>query len=108
MKPLILEMDAWSALSTQLHNDYPKSVLAIRSKSKSVLGFTTRIHHTWVPNADYDSECASFKQSLSDLMLLNIDPKKGSMKRFIHLDFYDEMKRTFFILKYSDYLKCEK
>ena len=50
MKPIIIEVNKWHELLDQLHNDYPKSVLAIKSKTQKVLGFTSRLHRQWVPN----------------------------------------------------------
>jgi len=53
-------------------------VLLIREKMKKVLGFTSRRHHYFNQEDDYVEE--------------------------IHLDFYDEPKRTMFLLKYSEFL----
>lgn len=51
----------------------------LRSKMRSVLGFTVREHKAWIPKPD------------------------GGYSDFqIHLDFYSENKRTMFLLKFSD------
>ena len=100
MKPIIIEVNKWHELLDQLHNDYPKSVLAIKSKTQKVLGFTSRLHRQWVPNENYDKEYVEYERDL-----FVFPPEKGRMKEVVHLDFYDEVKRTFFILKYSEFLK---
>lgn len=68
----------WTILLDKMHEDYPLSVFAIRSKMKTTLGFTPRRHLELQKDGYYDAT--------------------------IHLDFYDELKRTFFLLKYSEYL----
>ena len=50
---------------------------------KRVLGFLPRTHEEWVRNEKYD-----FSQRQTT----------------IHLDFYDERKRTMFLLKYSEFI----
>lgn len=74
-KPINLSRKEWTVLYDQLREDYPSSVLLIRSKMQKVLGFVARSHR------DYNL-------GTSD----------------VRLDFYSEKKRTLFILKYSDYI----
>lgn len=79
-KPIELTPETWEKVREQLKQDYPVSVLAIRSKMKQVLGFTERNHWTY-------------------------NKEKGKWNRpVICLDFYSEKKRTFFIMKYSDFI----
>ena len=92
-KPLILTQASWAKIYNQIANEYPPSVLLIRDKMKAVLGFTSRTHEEWV-----DQE-------------VNIkDIRYGTRYRIdtIHLDFYNEPKRTFFLLKYGDYIEIGK
>ena len=49
---------------------------------RDVLGFTSRTHREWVPKID-----------------------GGYYETTIRLDFYNEPKRTMFLLKYSEYLE---
>jgi hypothetical protein len=86
-KPLILTQAAWAEIYRQIANDYPPSVLLIRAKTKSVLGFTFRRHTVWKLDPDFGHKY----------------PKES-----IHLDFYNEPKRTFFLLKYGDYIEIGK
>jgi hypothetical protein len=79
MKPLILSEDGWSELKDRLSQDYPASYVLIREVMKTRLGFTARRHTEFDPNTGHET-C-------------------------ICLDFYDEAKRTFFLVKYTDYLK---
>ncbi len=78
-KPIILTEHQWCKLRVHLSTEYPASVMAIRSKMKKVLGFTVR-EHTQIVESHYSSE--------------------------IHLDFYNEAKRTMFLLKYSELTGC--
>jgi hypothetical protein len=79
MKPVVLSVDQWKDIRKQLQDEYPKTVFMIRSKMRSVLGFTVREHKEFVPKMDggyYDFQ--------------------------IHLDFFSENKRTMFLLKFSE------
>lgn len=78
-KSIILSEYTWGKLYTQLAQDNPHSVILIREKMKKVLGFTSRRHNYFNQEDDYFVE-------------------------EIHLDFYDESKRTMFLLKYSEFL----
>ena len=75
----MLSVNQWQSIRKQLQEEYPKTVFMLRSKMRSVLGFTVREHKEFVPKMDggyYDFE--------------------------IHLDFYSENKRTMFLLKFSE------
>ena len=39
--------------------------------------------------------------------LLEVPPQKGSTENVICLDFYDEKKRTMFLLKYGELIQSE-
>jgi hypothetical protein len=82
MKPITLSLEQWRKLKVQLNRDYPKSVMVLRYKMREVLGFTDRYHNQWVPKMD-----------------------GGYFDEVIHLDFYNEPKRTMFLLKYSEYVQ---
>jgi hypothetical protein len=89
-KPIVLSEKTWANIYRNIAQNYPPSVLLIRDKMRSVLGFTTRTHDEWM-----DSE-------------VNVnDVSYGTRWRVttIHLDFYSEPKRTMFLLKYSEYLE---
>lgn len=84
--------ESWAKLQKKLAQDYHSSVLLIREKMKVVLGFTVRRHREWIyvdPNPMSKSYSFSGK----------------NLKTTICLDFYNEPKRTMFLLKYSEYLE---
>ena len=84
MKPVVLDPPQWVDLKQQLTQDYPASTMLIRSKKRAVLGFTERHHHRWLPG---------------------VPGSVGYYQVEVYLDFFDDAKRTFFILKYGDYLE---
>lgn len=77
MKALVLTRRQWSAIKEELARQHAPSVIMIRGKMRKVLGFTPREHRQW-------------------------EPGMVSYRDLIHLDFFDESKRTFFLLKYGD------
>ena len=82
-KHIALTDKQWVKLYNQLAQDNPISVLLIREKMKVVLGFTVRRHTEWI-----------------------LEPGASSRypEKHILLDFYNEPKRTMFLLKYSSFL----
>jgi hypothetical protein len=90
-KPIILTEAQWARLHTRLAKDNPASVMLIQDKMKLVLGFKVRRHQEWISIApDPRSKSYSFSGC--------------RLKESIRLDFYNEPKRTMFLLKYSEYL----
>jgi hypothetical protein len=88
VKPIVLEEDQWYKLRHHLYQTQPRSVMLTRWKMREVLGFTDRLHTEWI----------------------NKPNRLGGMgyeERQIHLDFFDEAKQTFFLLKYTDWLRDE-
>jgi hypothetical protein len=86
-KPLILTQDVWAKIHRQIAKDYPPSVLLIRDRTKSVLGFTSRLHRYWKPAEG-----------------VGVYDGYGDYITEVHLDFYNEPKRTMFLLKYGNYM----
>ena len=82
-KPIRVTERQWALIYNQIASTYPHSVLLIRDKMKQVLGFTTRRHH-------------------------GPDPSTGMYESVLYLDFFDEPKRTMFLLKYSEILSDAK
>jgi hypothetical protein len=77
MRPVILTVEQWKTIRTELQTAHPKTVFMLRDKMKRVLGFTVREHKHW-------------------------DEGVVNMLFEIHLDFYSENKRTMFLLKFSE------
>jgi hypothetical protein len=94
-KSLILTLAAWNTIHTHIKEDYPPSVIMLREKMKKVLGFTPREHEEWVEYADAAARKQRGKSTKACIQT-------------VHLDFYSESKRTFFLLKYGDYIKIGK
>jgi len=85
-KPIEISHSQWAKLREQLKKDHPPSVMLIRSRMQSKLGFVDREYKHWDDN---------------------IGKYGGYRKNCVMLDFYSEKKRTFFIMKYSDYIRPE-
>jgi hypothetical protein len=79
VRTIKLSEGAWLKVYNDIAQTYPPSVLLIRDRMKSVLGFTSRRHSEWNAWA-------------------------GMRIEQIHLDFFNERKYTMFILKYSELL----
>jgi hypothetical protein len=88
-KSIVLSEKAWAKINNHIAQNYPLSVLLIRDKMREVLGFTARSHEEW------------FKH---DVEHRNVGYNTNYCVKTIHLDFYNEPKRTMFLLKYSEYL----
>lgn len=80
----------WANVYNDIARSYPPSVLLIRDRMRSVLGFTSRRHREWV----------SFpgREDLEGRLI------RGRWDEWIILDFYSEKKMSWFRLKYSEYL----
>jgi hypothetical protein len=88
MKPIVLSEQNWAKLRFHLMETQPKSVILTRWKMREVLGFTDRLHTEWIEKPN----------------------KIGGMgyeQRQVYLDFFDEAKKTMFLLKYTDWIKSE-
>lgn len=95
MRATVLTEKQWKEIREQLKKDYSPSVWLSRDKMRTVLGFTDREHTDWL--GYYDN--ASVEDRLAG---------KHGYKVTIRLDWYDESKRTMFLLKYGDYLATSK
>jgi hypothetical protein len=79
MSTLTLTVSQWQRIRADLHTEHLKSVFMLKSKMRSVLGFTVREHNEWI-----------------------IKPDGGYGEHSIRLDFYNKKKYTMFLLKYSE------
>ena len=78
-----LDPDCWRLIHARLVDEYPASVMLIRSRMREVLGFTVREHHEWV-------ELGKNQNGRS----------YGQTQFWICLDFYDDAMESWFQLKY--------
>jgi hypothetical protein len=76
-----IDHSQWDELKTRLRKDYSPSIVLVRSKMKNTLGFVDREH------IYYD--------------------KQYGFVSCVYLDFYNDSKKTMFLLKYSDYFNNE-
>jgi hypothetical protein len=73
MKAHVLTEPEWNRIRDQIRQDFGQSMILLRGKMRNELGFTPRDHVTW-PDGRYCHE--------------------------VHIDFYTEEARTWFLLKY--------
>lgn len=90
-KPIVISETSWFKIVDLLARDHPPSVLFIRNIMREVLGFTIRRHTEW-----FDHDVSDNRRNVGY-------NTKYCVKR-IHLDFYNEPKRTMFLLKYSEHI----
>jgi hypothetical protein len=90
-KSIKLSESDWATLHDRIKKDYPKSVWLIRDKMRCVLGFVPREHQEWLQS--YDDASPEDKKL-----------GKYGYRDTIYLDFYDDKKKTMFVMKYSEYL----
>jgi hypothetical protein len=98
-KPIVMSPSQWDRILERIKQKEKPSVYLSRAKMKDVLGFTVREHREYVKDPDYvrppdDGEWFNFTD-------LGWYEGKRS-EHTIRLDFYDEQKRTIFLLKYGN------
>lgn len=99
MKPVTMEPQHWFAIFEKIKQKEKPSVYLSRTKMKEVLGFTVRDHREYVRDPDY-------VERPQDDEWYNMEGGgwfKGKISQHtVRLDFYDEQKRTMFLLKYGN------
>lgn len=78
IKSISISLEKWDLLKERLKKDYNPNILLIRDRTREVLGFVERTHRFFDGNSYWTHK--------------------------IYLDFYNEQKKTMFILRYSEYL----
>ena len=84
-KPLVMTTSAWGNILERIKKNENPSVYLSRTKMKHVLGFTVREHTEY----QYHVSTHNSFDTASHVFT-------------IRLDFYDEQKRTMFLLKYGN------
>jgi hypothetical protein len=99
-KPIVMTPGAWDAILEKIKSREKPSVYLSRSRMKEVLGFTVRDHREYVKDPDYVSR----PQDKDDWSYM--EPAgwfEGKMNiHTVRLDFYDDQKRTMFLLRYGN------
>ena len=98
-KPIVMTPDQWNSILDRIKQREKPSVYLSRSKMKEVLGFTVRDYREYVKDPDYvkrpdngewyNMEAAGWFEGK-----INVHT--------VRLDFYDDQKRTMFLLKYGN------
>jgi hypothetical protein len=85
IKHLTLTPQHWDSVLMKIKDEYNPRVYLIRERMQKTLGFTVRRHQEWIDQKTSDDELFS-----------------GYYLESVHLDFYDDAKKTWFLLKYLD------
>jgi len=85
MKHLELTEGEWLRIRQQIREEHGDSMILLRDKMRRELGFTVRHHQDW-RERDVDKRDVGFRTHYPVQM--------------IHVDFYDEQAKTWFLLKY--------
>jgi len=100
MGTIVLTHKQWDDIEQRLRWEYKNtpSVMLLRSSMQRVLGFTVREHKQWVGDPNY-------KKPRPDDMFGHLINQGGwyegkKYEQTIRLDFYDDIKETFFRMKY--------
>ncbi len=84
-KPVVMLPHQWRSILERIKQREKPSIYLCRNKMKTVLGFTVREHSEY---QYHPSEHNSFDTASSVVT--------------VRLDFYDEQKRTMFLLRYGN------
>ena len=99
-KPVVMTPDQWLTILYRIKQREKPSVYLSRTKMKDVLGFTVRDHREYVKDPDY----VRLPQDKDDWFYM--EPAgwfEGKINvHTVRLDFYDDQKRTMFLLRYGN------
>jgi hypothetical protein len=98
-KPIVMFPEQWDSILERIKQREKPSVYLSRSKMKEALGFTVRDYREYVKDPDYvkrpdDGEWYNMESAGWFEGKINV--------RTIRLDFYDDQKRTMFLLRYGN------
>ena len=99
-KPIIMTPAQWQVVLERIKQREKPSAYLSRTKMKDVLGFTVRDHIEYVKDPDY-VRSPQDKDDWSYMEPAGWFEGKLNVKT-VRLDFYDEQKRTMFLLKYGN------
>lgn len=101
-RAVILTTYQWANIQEEIKKRERPSVILSRNKMREVLGFTPRHHEEWVK-----FEEAKTRDPNDEWLYEGAQGYFAGKKhqRTVHLDFYDEQKRTMFLLKYGDWIR---
>jgi hypothetical protein len=98
-KPVVMSPEQWGTVLEHIKQREKPSVYLSREKMKTILGFTVRDHREYVKDADYIKP----SQDSEWYPVLELGWYEGKTNiHTVRLDFYDDQKRTMFLLKYGN------
>jgi hypothetical protein len=99
-KPVVMRPEQWNTVLEHIKQREKPSVYLSREKMKETLGFTVRDYREYVKDPNY------VRRPQDDNEWFNMEPSgwfEGKMNvHTVRLDFYDDQKRTMFLLKYGN------
>ena len=97
-KPVVMRPEQWGTVLELIKQREKPSVYLSREKMKETLGFTVRDHREYVKDPNYVK-----LPSTGEWHELELGWYEGKTNvHTVRLDFYDEQKRTMFLLKYGN------
>ena len=97
-KPVVMRSEQWGTVLERIKQREKPSVYLSREKMKETLGFTVRDHREYVKDPNYVK-----LPSTGEWHELELGWYEGKTNvHTVRLDFYDEQKRTMFLLKYGN------
>jgi hypothetical protein len=99
-KPITMSPSQWNTVLANIKQRERPSVYLSREKMKDVLGFTVRDHREYVKDPDYVRSTQD-KDDWSYMEPAGWFEGKVNVHT-VRLDFYDDQKRTMFLLKYGN------
>jgi hypothetical protein len=98
-KPIVMTPSQWASVLERIKQREKPSVYLSRTKMKDILGFTLRDHREYVKDTDYVRP----SQDSEWYPVLELGWYEGKTNvHTVRLDFYDNQKRTMFLLKYGN------
>jgi len=98
-KPIVMSPRQWADVFERIKQREKPSVYLSRTKMKDTLGFTVRDHREYVKDTDYVRP----PEGGEWYPVLELGWYEGKTNvHTVRLDFYDEQKRTMFLLKYGN------
>ena len=98
-KPIVMLPEQWDSILSRIKQREKPSVYLSRSKMKETLGFTVRDYREYVKDPDYVKRPDNGEWYY-------MEPAgwfEGKISvRSVRLDFYDDQKRTMFLLRYGN------
>jgi hypothetical protein len=98
-KPVVMSPDQWLTILYRIKQREKPSVYLSREKMKEVLGFTVRDHREYVKDPNYVRP----PEGGEWWPVVELGWYEGRTNvHTVRLDFYDDQKRTMFLLKYGN------